>query len=66
MVRRVDRHEEASICCRKVFGLRAAKTRTTVDESMQLGEIGHERKWTYVKKRILILEEGGSLAKNAS
>ena len=37
MVRRLGRTGE------KVFGLCAAKTGTKVDESMQAGDIGHER-----------------------
>ena len=41
MVRRVDRHGEAVMWCRKVFGLCAAKTGTRIDEPIQAGGTGH-------------------------
>ena len=42
-----------------------AKTGTKNYESMKVREIGHERRWKDVQKRIIRLEQGRVLAKNA-
>ena len=49
----------------KVFWLCRARTGAKIDESMQAGDIGHERIRTDVRNGFQVLEEDMVLVKNA-